>query len=89
MITERLLDADDPVFAGVVPADGAYDVQAEVLLPQPGQVLSHHDVVVKKYHPPELREELLKQNASDISPDVKLMSGKCRHVGVIFVQLLP
>jgi len=58
VIAEGLVGADA---AAIVRADRADDVPVEVLLPQPGQVLAHHDVVVEEHHPPKLREELLEQ----------------------------
>lgn len=58
MVAEGLVDANAAAF---VSADRADDVPVEVLLPQPCQVLAHHDVVVQKHHPAKLREELLER----------------------------
>lgn len=59
MVTKGLVDADADTF---VSADRADNVPVKVLLPKPGQVLAHQDVVVEKQHPTKLTEELLEQN---------------------------
>jgi hypothetical protein len=68
VVAEGLVDADAAAASAVVSADRADDVPVEVLLPQPGQVLAHHDVVVQKHHPAKLREELLERTS------------QCQHV---------
>jgi hypothetical protein len=67
VLAESPFDADPTVCTGLVRANGPHDVPVQVMLPQPGQILAHHDVVVEQYDPPELREELLKANASGVT----------------------